>query len=241
MSGYIAGIAAAIPLHSVAMLPAAGLAAIVLLAAAALKRKSRQSLPLLVLAFASMGLILGSARLLTLQGSLLEGLQGRRVVIEAAVSELPRSSGSKTSFVADARAIQWADGSASASEDVLVETFCHDSCPPSWQSELKEGTRLRIRGALKEPPASPGADFDYGLYLRRRGINVVFNTSPDGVEVLPGGRGGIGGLVDRLREHSRDSLGAGDFGAAESLLKGMVLGDDREVPDAVIEDFRDSG
>lgn len=241
VTGYIAGAAAAIPLHSIATLPAAGLTAVALLAAAVLKRKTRLSLPLLVMAFTALGLFLGSGRLLTLQGSLLEGLHGRRVVLEAAVSELPRSRGSKISFVADARAVQWADGSAPASEDVLVETFCHESCPPPWQSELKEGTRLRIRGALKEPPASPGADFDYGLYLRRRGINVVVSTSPDGVEVLPGGRGGIGGLVDRLREHSRASLDAGDFGAAESLLKGMVLGDDREVPGEVIEDFRDSG
>lgn len=240
---YVTGVSASILLHSVPALWAGGLAAATLLPAAVKVRNSRLSLPVLLLAFACLGLFAGTGRLMALEDSLLAGLSGKQIVLEATVSELPRSRGVKTRFVANAGFVSWAGGryGVAVDEDVLVELFCHDGCLPPMQKELKEGTRISIHGALSEPLSAPESDFDYGLYLRRRGINAVITAAPEKLTVLPGGRGGAAGVVDQVRNHARNSLGIGDWGAAGSLLKGMVLGDDRQVPDNVIDDFRASG
>ena len=101
-------------------------------------------------------------------------------------------------------------------------------CTVQDGSAVDEGVLLSVSGSVREPDSTPGADFDYGQYLRRRGINIVLSASRQNVEVLPERRGGLSGLVDGIRRHSRESLGIGGWGDASELLRGMVLGRRRQ-------------
>lgn len=226
------------------MLWFSGLASAALLlgaAVAALKKGNNRTLPLLLAGLACLGLFIGGARLEMLGDSFLAGLSGKWVTLEATVSEIPKTRGAKETFVANATMARWAGREIEISEDVLVDLYCYDKCDSPAEGQFEEGTRVRMEGTVGDPPSSPGADFDYGRYLRRRGVNSVITTTPDHLSIFPGGRGGAAGLVDSIRHHARESLDTGDWGAAGSLLKGMVLGDDRQVPADVIDDFRDSG
>ena len=89
------------------------------------------------------------------------------------------------------------------------------------------------------PEPRPGA-FDYGRYLRRRGEHVLLEGDFADL-VVTGRRGGLQGVVDRLRLASRAHLAAGVHSPVADVLQGMVLGDDEGVDEALVEDFRASG
>ena len=116
------------------------------------------------------------------------------------------------------------------------QTFDAGSAGP-----LVEGALLAIDGVRVEqlPPPRPGS-FDYGRYLRRRGQRVLLEGSFADLRLV-GRRGGLQGLVDRLRGASRQHLRAGVHPPVSEVLQGMVLGDDQAVDQQSIEDFRRSG
>lgn len=195
----------------------------------------------LILAFAMLGLFFGSVRLEILGRSLLAEQPGKWMTVAATVSEPARIKGDRISFIGHATHLSKYGTGLDIEEDVLVQLNCTGECPASIGSVFDEGIRLRISGSVREPDSTPGADFDYGQYLRRRGINTVVSGSFEQVEVLPERRGGLAGLVDGIRRHSRDSLGVGGWGDASELLRGMVLGDDDNISEEVIADFRAAG
>lgn len=194
----------------------------------------------LLLLFLFLGIFMGCLRLQLLERSFLAGLEGRQAVIDITVTGPAKQKGDKTTFVGHATGVQWQGNSAKVSEDILVESFCRQNCPAEF-SALQEGSLVRVHAAISKPVSSPGSDFDYGLYLRRRGINVTLQAGSEHLQILPERRGGISGLVDRIRSHARASLRTGTWGDSESLLQGMVLGDGHVVPDAIISDFQASG
>ncbi len=106
---------------------------------------------------------------------------------------------------------------------------------------LTEGAVLHLPWASVEPlpEPKPGA-FDYGRYLRRRGEHVLLDGDFADLTIT-GRRGGLQGLVDRLRQASRAHLAAGVHSPVAEVLQGMVLGDDEGVDPAQVEDFRRSG
>jgi competence protein ComEC len=106
---------------------------------------------------------------------------------------------------------------------------------------LVEGTRIDVSVASVEPlpEAEPGR-FDYGAYLRRRGVHVVLSASLADVSIV-GRRGGLTGVVDRLRVAGRARLRRGLHPPVREIYEAMVLGDDQSVDDAAIEAFRCSG
>ncbi len=239
---YIAGIGMSLALSTTGV----GVAALAVAAAAclftvAMLHRSVPRAAVLCFAFLLLGLIVGSLRQQALQESLLAGLEGKWVTAEATVVRTPRLANGKLSFIGHVTSVDRRRQSLPADEDVLVQIYCQGTCDGLAGEELEEGRRLKVSGTVAEPPANPGADFDYGLYLRRRGVNAVISTGISGLEVSPGRRGGPAGLVDRLRRHVRHSLLAGDWGAAGGLFLGIVLGDTSGVPDDVIDDFRASG
>src|SRR5204862_7329619 len=54
-------------------------------------------------------------------------------------------------------------------------------------------------------------------------------------------RGGLRGVVDRMREHAERAVAAGLPSAEAALLRGMVLGEDEAIDKAVRLDWRRSG
>lgn len=201
----------------------------------------------LLLSLLILGLFIGSVRIGMLQSSSLAGLEGKRAAIDLTVSSPLEPKGQKITFVAHATQARWQGLTANVDEDVLVEAFCGEGCPPEID-DLSEGSLASAQANISVPASTPGSDFDYGLYLRRRGINVTLAVSPDRLKILDGRRGGFQGVVDRLRMHARSSLRTVDgthekglWGSAECLLQAMVLGDDHVVSDELISDFRDAG
>lgn len=199
---------------------------------------------LLACGFALLGISLGSMRLLGLQESILAGLAGRQATLELEVIKAPRSRQGKVSFIAEAEGGSYRGSPLKIEEKVLVELYCDGSggheTRGSACTSIGEGSHLRATGTLRETRASPGGDFDYSLYLSRRGVHSVI-TAREGAFELMGSRGGFAGLIDSLRRHSRRSLEAGARGDAGGLLKGMVLGDTSDVSDGTVDDLRDSG
>ena len=54
-------------------------------------------------------------------------------------------------------------------------------------------------------------------------------------------RGGLAGLLDRMRARAERAVGAGLAPDHAALLRGMVLGQDERISAAVRDDFRASG
>jgi competence protein ComEC len=89
-------------------------------------------------------------------------------------------------------------------------------------------------------PARSGArdSFDYAAFLRSRGIGRELAV---GWMRALGHRGGVNGVVDSIRLRAEHALGAGLPPDLAALARGMVLGEDGQIPDDVRDDFRRAG
>jgi len=108
-----------------------------------------------------------------------------------------------------------------------------------WPAEAGAGLELEVAGRLRRPKSKAGADFDWPAYLRRRGIAVELNLD----RLRPTGRrrGGPLGAIDAARRRAEAGIAAGLSPSHAALARGMVLGQDEGVSEAVREDFRRSG
>lgn len=195
---------------------------------------------LLLAALLFLGLFTGSVRLRLLDQSFLTQLDGKRISTQITVNSPVIQKDQKLRFTGEVDQARWQGQSAEPGEAALIEISCRQACPVALTT-MEEGSRISAEALVGRPASAPGADFDYGAYLRRRGVHAVLQADASRTEVLPEARDGPSGVVDALRRHSRGSLAAGDWGSAGELLKGMVLGDDQGVPESVINDFRDAG
>ena len=94
------------------------------------------------------------------------------------------------------------------------------------------GTFARVR-------SPPDAAFDFGAYLRRRG--VAGELAIDEMKATGRRRGGVAGAVDRMRRHAEAAISAGLPSEKAALARGMVLGQDEAIDPPVRDDFRASG
>jgi competence protein ComEC len=131
------------------------------------------------------------------------------------------------------------------------------------------GTRFAIRGFVKQPDAASGAGaaaasptvseanagvpgrpgfgplpaldtqaFDYAAFLRSRGIGREVQVE----SLRPiGRRGGWEGAIDSIRRRAEAGIAAGLSSDRAALARGMVLGEDGDIPDNTRDDFRRSG
>ena len=166
------------------------------------------------------GLTVGAARLDAQSHSRLTGFVGHTAALQATALTLPKISGDRVSLDVEVTAV---DGAAVAERAPLTLDL-GTAAAPAFTSlgPLVEGTRLRLPAAQIEalPAAKPGA-FDYGRYLERRG--------------------GLGGLIDRLRLAARSHIRRGLGSPVREVLEAMVLGDQQAVPAGPIDDMRRSG
>ena len=112
---------------------------------------------------------------------------------------------------------------------------------------LSVGDELALAGTPARPSARRGAaparsrgpPFDYSAYLRRRGIAaelLLDRARPTGRR-----RGGLAGVLDRMRGRAERAVAAGMGVDSAALLRGMVLGEDDRIDDATRQDWRDAG
>ncbi len=205
----------------------------------ALLARARVPLALGALLLAA-GLAVGGARLDGLSASRLKGHVGERVSLRATLVDLPVQKDDELDLAVRVTGVDGAPVDEPAHLSLRLNdeaAVAIDHCGP-----LTEGALLALEGvqveALPEPPADGG--FDYGRYLERRGEHVALAAALDDLRLV-GRRGGVQGLVDRLRRASRAHLYKGLHEPVAEVLQGMVLGDDEGVDDQIVDDFRRSG
>ena len=108
---------------------------------------------------------------------------------------------------------------------------------PRWSPlppAARPGAELRLQGRI----TALGSDA-FSAQLRRRGI--AGELLLDRARLTGSRRGGAAGLLDRMRERAEGAVVAGMAPDKAALLRGMVLGQDERISEAVREDFRASG
>jgi competence protein ComEC len=193
----------------------------------------------LVALFLCAGALVGGARLDAVGRSTLAASVGRHVPLTAVLLDLPAVKDDQVTLavrVTDAAGRELREPAHLSLRLEQGQSFAYDPVGP-----LTEGAVLRLPSVSVEPlPAPKPGAFDYGRYLRRRGEHVILEADFADLEVT-GRRGGLQGLVDKLRLASRSHLAAGVHSPVAAVLLGMVLGDDEGVDPAIVEDFRKSG
>ena len=79
----------------------------------------------------------------------------------------------------------------------------------------------------------------YDAFQRARGAHAALEV--DRFEATGAGRGGVAGALDAVRRRAEGGLGRGLPGEEAALLRGMVLGQDEALTEAVETDFQRSG
>jgi competence protein ComEC len=102
---------------------------------------------------------------------------------------------------------------------------------------LEQGSILAASGTLKAVPPSTG-DFDRRTWLARQGVHETLSAR----SLVPlGRRGGVQGVLDRLRHGARAALQAGGDDEPSRIAAGVALGGTASLSDDTIESFRASG
>jgi competence protein ComEC len=180
--------------------------------------RGRVGLPglvLVALAAALAGLMVGGTRLGAIDGAALKGPDGP-LTVSGFATEAPSESRGISRFAFD-----------SDQGRVLVEV------PSSRARGIQPGTGLEVGGKLGQVPDWLAGD------LERKGIAMVLSAD----RIVPDGRrrGGLSGLVDRLRDQAFDALAVAVPEREAALSRGFVLGDDNEIDERTAEDFRRAG
>jgi len=102
-----------------------------------------------------------------------------------------------------------------------------------------QGAILQVVATIELPRrAGEAGAFDEVAYLRRQGVHVVLTA---GFYRELGRRGGLPGVVDRVRERLSRTIAPGLGGERRALVAGVVLGDDEQLDESVRDAFRASG
>ena len=245
LGGYCAGLCLALAwrpppvvLVAVAALAAGALVASVRVPALGRRAPVAAAAGLCVL-FVCAGAVLGGARLDAIARSTLAAHVGERVALTAVLTDLPSTREDQVTLAVRVTGVDGRELREPAHLRLRLEegqAFGHDPTGP-----LTEGALLRLPSVSVEPLPDPEpGEFDYGRYLRRRGEHVLLEADFADLTVV-GRRGGLQGVVDRLRLASRAHLAAGVHSPVGDVLQGMVLGDDEGVDETLVEDFRKSG
>ena len=176
-------------------------------------------------AFLLLGLWWGSVRLDAVDRSVLRQRVGEVAPATAVVTGPARRS----EFSVRAPAVVERFDRVRVRERVLLELPA-GRAPP-------QGARLDLVAAIREPRPREGR-FDERAWLERQGVHVVVRGS--GWRVV-GRRGGLAGAADRLRARLAASIAPGLRGERRSVVAGIVLGEDKGLPDDLRDAFRASG
>ena len=108
-----------------------------------------------------------------------------------------------------------------------------------WPRGAGIGSEIAVEGRVRRPRPRAAERFDFGAYLRRRGIAAELWLT--GVSATAHRRGGLQGGVDSMRDRAERALSAGLPARPAALLRGMVLGQDDLIDEPTRDDWRASG
>ena len=120
-----------------------------------------------------------------------------------------------------------------------------DKCKPD--TDVFRGDRIKVRARIRQPfgTRNPGG-FDYGAYLRDRGIHAVaFVRGPDRIQVQPPGvfdiEARVWSQIDRWRNQVRQVAISTLRQPARGLFLGMIVGEQNDIHPDVRDDFMTTG
>jgi len=103
--------------------------------------------------------------------------------------------------------------------------------------KLRQGEIVEVSGRLAPVPPSPEG-FDRHTWLAHQGVHETLAARS---LVVLGRRGGIQGVLDRLRHGARAALQAGGDDESSRIATGVALGGTATLDDSTVEAFRASG
>ena len=107
---------------------------------------------------------------------------------------------------------------------------------------LQRGDLVHFRTRIYPLPDHRGTGFDYGRYLRLKGVGgLAYLTTLHTVELIPRHDIGYSAAVDYLREVITESLDRNLSSSSAALAKGFLIGETRDIPPDLYRMFRDSG
>src|SRR3954469_4669765 len=171
-------------------------------------------LAVVALVAALAGLLVGGARLHSIDAGALRARPGQRATVDGYVAGVPRRSGDEVDVRID-----------SPGGRVLVVA-------PEPVGDLAVGSEVRAEGVLEPPEPWRAA------YLRRLGIAMALRTRR--IDEAGGRRGGVQGSVDRIRARAEVALGKGMPEREAALARGFVLGEDDRIDHGTRVDFQRS-
>ncbi len=200
-------------------LPAAAIAVIALFSvpprSARLGPTACAWLVLIAATAAAAGLGLGSLRLRAIDAGALDLAPGSRVAVEGFATAVPRRADGRVQLRVD------------TPEGRLLVVA------PEPVPDLEIGSAITASGTIREPSPFERA------YLARSGIRRILQTRE--IEPRPDRRGGLTGLLDRVRSRAQEALSTGTPPASAALLRGFILGQDDRIDAATIDEFKRSG
>ncbi|MCX7939089.1 MAG: ComEC family competence protein [Thermoflexales bacterium] len=159
-------------------------------------------------------------------------LSGERVIFEGVVAEAPEHRATTTHLrVRLTRLIKPSDETVASDEVVLVRALTDES----W----RYGDVVRVEGVVDAPPRVSA--FDYRRYLAYRGV-FAWVPRPSVVQRI--GYQPDSALYAQLlavRDAVRTAVHRAVPMPESALLNGILIGDDRLLPESLKEDFRTTG
>ncbi len=134
--------------------------------------------------------------------------------------------------------------------DLIVERLTPETTPSRVRLRLHtpeppaHGSRVRLRARLMPPPvpAAPGA-YDFGRQAWYGGLGAVgfAVTQPEVLDQPPDAVNRVSAAVGEIRRFVTRRLSEGVGGSAGGVAAALVTGQRGEVPDDVMQAYRDSG
>jgi competence protein ComEC len=218
-----AGLAASTATHSAVLAVAAGLAGLVLLAA-----RSAPVLAAVAFALVLVGAAAGDARLRALDAPIARISDQSVTDVHVHLLSPPRPNPYGASAF-----VGVASGSLRGAH--LLMRIARWS---SLRTGVEVGAELAVDGHVR-PLRTPGQDGGFAEQLRRQG--VAGELLLDRARVTGRHRGGVVGVLDRMRRRAERAVAAGLPTREAALARGMVLGQDEAIDETTRQDWRASG
>ena len=170
-----------------------------------------------------LGAVVADARLAALDRTTLAPAMHREVSVRATLLDHPR----RRSFGTRVAPVKLLSAPGSG-ERVLLRAAAR----VRWPAAAGPGAELHVRGRL----AALGT---FDAHERRRNAHAVLRA--DAIRATGRRRGGLSGALDAVRGRTERALTAGIPPTQGALARGMVLGQEGALTDAVREDFRTTG
>ncbi len=165
----------------------------------------------------------------------------QQVTLRGMISDDPEASAQSVKFTFSVEAIDRGGGMEPVEATVLAY-----APPPAALAAAREPPYFRykdallLEGQLQRPKRL--ADFDYPSYLASHGISgVVFARSSTVLEPGTATKGGWRGWIFDLRRELSENIDDALPVPHSAVAKALLLGQREQLPDSLVQDFRDTG